>query len=232
MKTVQTRASENIAGETRASKTLVTKTLAYGTQMLLTQKAVNQKSLHQKPLHRNTRQSGFTLIELVIVIVILGLLAATALSRFLDVTDEAQAAAVEGVGGGFATAVAIAHARWVADLNNQGIPNVLINLEGTVINMNANGWPANTSASGTGAGLTDQTVEECQQIWNALLQSPPSTTTAVGDRGQARYHITKADAPDTCIYELATAPQQNPPSHRIEYNVETGQVFTFVPNLN
>lgn len=51
--------------------------------------------------------AGFSLIELVIVIVILGILAVTALPRFLDVTDEAKKASVEGVSGGFATGVSL-----------------------------------------------------------------------------------------------------------------------------
>lgn len=38
------------------------------------------------------QQTGFSLIELVIVIVVLGILAVTALPRFLDVTEEANAA--------------------------------------------------------------------------------------------------------------------------------------------
>ncbi len=49
------------------------------------------------PNNGMTRQAaGFSLIELVIVIVILGILAVTALPRFLDVTDEAKKASVEG----------------------------------------------------------------------------------------------------------------------------------------
>ena len=55
-------------------------------------------------------QKGFTLIELVVVIVILGILAATALPKFIDLTGEASTAAAEGVAGAISSASAINYA--------------------------------------------------------------------------------------------------------------------------
>ena len=56
------------------------------------------------------KQSGFTLIELVVVIVILGILAAVAIPKFIDLRGNAETAAIEGVAGGLESANAINYA--------------------------------------------------------------------------------------------------------------------------
>ena len=60
------------------------------------------------------QQSGFTLIELIAVIVILGILAAVALPKFVDLTDAAEQASVNGVAGALASASALNHANNIA----------------------------------------------------------------------------------------------------------------------
>ena len=54
----------------------------------------------------NAKQAGFTLIELVIVIVVLGILAVAAIPKYIDIVSEARTAATQGVAGGLASASA------------------------------------------------------------------------------------------------------------------------------
>jgi MSHA pilin protein MshA len=85
------------------------------------------------------KQSGFTLIELIMVIVILGVLAAFALPRFADLGEEARTASIKGLGGAIKAASNIAHSK---SLVSGG--GATIELDGVDIDMNG-GYPAATN---------------------------------------------------------------------------------------
>jgi MSHA pilin protein MshA len=74
------------------------------------------------------KQQGFTLIELIMVIVILGILAAVALPKFIDLSTEAEVASLKGIVGGAASAMAINYAGCSA-LDNVATANKCVTVD-------------------------------------------------------------------------------------------------------
>ncbi len=148
------------------------------------------------------KQEGFTLIELVIVIVILGILAATALPRFINVTNDAYKAAVAGTAGGFGSGIALAHALWMA--KNQ--PAAVTLDGGTSVPMTA-GWPTVASAA------------DCVTVWTGVMQNPPvaALTTGTGVDYVAAINTT---TPPACTFTY----QKSSATMAITYDSANGNV--------
>lgn len=140
-------------------------------------------------------QSGFTLVELVVVIIILGILSAVALPKFMDVTTKANKAAVDGAAGGLGAGVALFHAQWVAN----GLTGAADNVAGFGagdVDSNANGWPTSTNGNNG-----NPNGNRCVQIWNGVMQSPPTVAT----NNSSDYQATATGSVCTFTYRLDTS---------------------------
>ena len=137
-------------------------------------KALNVKNMN------HAKQQGFTIIELVVVILLLGILTATALPRFMDVTDEAHEAVVDAVRGGLLTGNALFRAQYIGTGEDLSAAVGGFGLGTLFADANGTGYPADE----TDGIIDDET--ECLAIYNGVLQSGrPVAASAAWDAAAA-----------------------------------------------
>lgn len=157
------------------------------------------------------KQRGFTLIELIVVILILGILGATALPKFVNVENEAHIGSHQGVAGAWQAAVMLTHAKWLA-AGKPGAGGIEIDT-GVNVEMNSAGWPINIS------GTTTIDATGCATLWGLLLQNNAPTVVSAATGGD---YSTSATSGTNCAFNYTKTTTSG--DLDINYETSTGVI--------
>lgn len=187
------------------------------------------------------KQSGFTLIELVIVVVILGFLAVTAIPKFINLTTQAKKANIEGMAGGFATGISLARAQWEAEGRPKDASNNnLVDYDGTTVYLTVRD-DGNNIRPGYILGTTATAVignVDCVVVWNSILQQPPKVTdvlaTLNADNNDTYDYYVIKDSTDSndpvCSYYLKETISQDGSGNYVTTSINlVANYFTYKP---
>lgn len=160
------------------------------------------------------KKNGFTIIELITIIVIVGIIAVVAAPRFLNVSTDAHVASVKGTGAAFKNGIDFAYSKIMATNGGGPASNVSIYDDTATGQLDFNEWgyPAQQWHLAEDSPRLDN-VEDCMSVWNAILSDPPSVSRLTSptnsdylaeyiSRDQCRYHY--RIVPDISIYYNST----------------------------
>ncbi len=160
------------------------------------------------------RQSGFTLVELIIVIVLLGLLAVIAAPRFINIAEDAEKATFKGISAAFKAGINQVHIAWQVRGNDNAVQNFIpINDPAVLGDLSVNrfGYPADTR----GTSLTLNSRNDCEDVWRAVLASQDADVAADDSALFTALYL----GGNSCRYTYV--PQ---PALSVEYNSNTGLI--------
>jgi MSHA pilin protein MshB len=164
------------------------------------------------------RQSGFTLIELAAIIVMLGILGAIAIPKFIDLSSDSHRASVATAAASLQSAVTMVNMKYRARRLTGAVDN-LPGYGSNTVDVNTGGFPTDTAGQNTIGG----NATRCSNVWSAILVQAPTVTTSATATG-FDYRATAAGQVCTFTYRRNTSVTRT-----IVYNSTTGVVTSTNP---
>jgi prepilin-type N-terminal cleavage/methylation domain-containing protein len=162
--------------------------------------------------------SGFTLIELIVVVCLIAILMATSLKYYTSLLEDARKAGVGMLAGRFAAVTSQLHLKWAIEGNSQTL-QLEDDTETTII-MSAKGWPI-----GANAPYISKDLGACQQLWEALFQNPSELPDYLPKDQSGVQYWTNRPQRGVCRFQLVT-PDSN--EYYFDYFSSSGRVKSTV----
>lgn len=182
----------------------------------------SRMSISDKKLSLAFRECGFTLIELILTVVLLGVISAYAINRVANLQDEAFGAAFENAYDAFSNGQDIYRMQWQVDLQ----PAVGSVISGFASPVSSGGYPVETGYAGTATAIG------CRSIWEDLLNPAPESITLTNfavsyqsiDLSKINFVVTSLGNSQCAFVHVSGATGKGDQVDRILYDMDTGLI--------